>query len=1038
MVLAARATKLVNYNEAIKGQADVQRLGKCCNVAMGERFHRYCEIVSGTSSLSVDYHKFRTDVKRFENRLCQSSFYHNNKNGERAAFSEHFSLSKWLSMSLSDRAKHEPCNCLQCKSEISTVFGLGSNGSNPALCSVLKDQLVCSKSTPKAGAATLESVLTCFSEAGFQSHFKASVADCLAQTKYGVDIDSLNKDVELTTAMSLQPTVDEDVVHLLKHNLSFSQYGAQRSDAALVSPEKSSAASIQSVAKDHVGAVSSYVFDREKFVTIMNSKMPGDDVNWSALARECQLTNSSQSEVGNGGEVMLKYAKQLGYDTDSFNPSKRVSGRDIPSRVRRCKRRLQYGCPYPIRHPLADVKNRIKELKAEGVLEAGEEIASFSLQSDHVTGHDTIETSTLDVPARKVPLERLVQRELQRQIKIGVLTFLTDDQHNALSEQEVREKLEDLGESSDSLTELEARQLFCKLNHTVHLKFWHDHGEIAGHSNIVFNVTVLYDRAIHSPNSQALVEKPSVYILGRSKSNVAEQVKFSSYRAEDLPKLDAIFLEQLGISVHCVPRFCVGDTPARAFECGTQMGGNFPCPCGLPSEKFSQLGESLLAGHRSLNKIKETVVKGVLWKSDPVSPFQNLLKKDVERELIARSLHPCLTAYYTVNKADLDAVLTQELTGIQRLPAILLAAGDCRLQNMNCEMYEVPNMEFMHDMCNIVEHVMCELPYLESSPELASFIQTLRGDQRKLRAVDARRFIVKLCVFMQSLFDKGVVSRETLRLVQVIVEIIEIGYSHSSNRSVKSVLRFHNLSFLFGMYLRLAVCNAPKSMSNRKMFGIYYHNLTCHAPMIYRVVSIRSLLAELDESTIWQLRQISSATSSGRPMEISENCLMRATFLNENKTLKINNDHIVGHEGRLVRRAGSSFIPRSWMDSQGWESAAVQSHLKRIADYLLPGPGVWYDHSERGILFYDQASSPSCETPKVNKHGRHIVSSRCLLYRAGVKYVFVFVFVFKYANICICIWKPTRWNICISICIWLAYLGVFEKYFPNTLFFFTF
>ena len=92
------------------------------------------------------------------------------------------------------------------------------------------------------------------------------------------------------------------------------------------------------------------------------------------------------------------------------------------------------------------------------------------------------------------------------------------------------------------------------------LKFWHNHGEIAGHSNIVFNVTVLYDRAIQSPDSQALVEKPSVYILGRSKSNVAEQVSFSSYRSEDLPKLDAIFLERLGISVHCVPRFCVGES----------------------------------------------------------------------------------------------------------------------------------------------------------------------------------------------------------------------------------------------------------------------------------------------------------------------------------------------------------------------------------------------------------------------------------------------------------------------------------------------
>ena len=62
--------------------------------------------------------------------------------------------------------------------------------------------------------------------------------------------------------------------------------------------------------------------------------------------------------------------------------------------------------------------------------------------------------------------------------------------------------------------------------------------------------------------------------------------------------------------------------------------------------------------------------------------------------------------------------------------------------------------------------------------------------------------------------------------------------------------------------------------------------------------------------------------------------------------------------------------------------------------------------------------------------------SECCLYlnlgsytRAGVQYVFVFVFVFKYTNIsiCICILKPTRRNIC--ICIWLAYLGVFDKYF---------
>ena len=60
--------------------------------------------------------------------------------------------------------------------------------------------------------------------------------------------------------------------------------------------------------------------------------------------------------------------------------------------------------------------------------------------------------------------------------------------------------------------------------------------------------------------------------------------------------------------------------------------------------------------------------------------------------------------------------------------------------------------------------------------------------------------------------------------------------------------------------------------------------------------------------------------------------------------------------------------------------------------------------------------------------------SECCLYlnlgsytRAGVQYVFVFVFKYTNISICICILKPTRRNIC--ICIWLAYLGVFDKYF---------
>ena len=50
-------------------------------------------------------------------------------------------------------------------------------------------------------------------------------------------------------------------------------------------------------------------------------------------------------------------------------------------------------------------------------------------------------------------------------------------------------------------------------------------------------------------------------------------------------------------------------------------------------------------------------------------------------------------------------------------------------------------------------------------------------------------------VLMRSVFD-GVVSHDTQQL-QVIVDITELTYSLSLTRSVKSVLRFHNVSYLF-------------------------------------------------------------------------------------------------------------------------------------------------------------------------------------------------------------------------------------------------
>ena len=319
----------------------------------------------------------------------------------------------------------------------------------------------------------------------------------------------------------------------------------------------------------------------------------------------------------------------------------------------------------------------------------------------------------------------------------------------------------------------------------------------------------MYDEAIHKAGSQVVVEKPSLYIIGRSGSSVADQIEFSSYRLEDLRKLESIYIPQLDVTVTFIPRFCVVDSPARSFECGTQLGGTYRCPCGLNCDQFSYLPKALLSSHRSLSDVQSKVLAGSLWKSNGPTPFKTIKKYQLEQELDARGINPCGTSYHTAHRSDLDAVLTEELKGILRLPAIIISQPEASLQSLGCHMYEVPHMEVMHDMCNMVNHIMLELPFYSKSQKLTDFVQYLRNDHQKFRAIDARRYCVRLCVFAQQLLDAGEISRSCLRLLQVLTEIIQIGYSQSDKRTQKSILRFHNLTFLLAMFMKEEIGDSP-------------------------------------------------------------------------------------------------------------------------------------------------------------------------------------------------------------------------------------
>ncbi|CAC5404478.1 unnamed protein product [Mytilus coruscus] len=99
-------------------------------------------------------------------------------------------------------------------------------------------------------------------------------------------------------------------------------------------------------------------------------------------------------------------------------------------------------------------------------------------------------------------------------------------------------------------------------------------------------------------------------------------------------------------------------------------------------------------------------------------------------------------------------------------------------------------------------------------------------------------------VFVVLKHDK--ISEDTVDLIQVLVEIINIAYSSEEKRSPRQILRLYNLTFLFGV-LTKSVIGTPVKITTRKLYGCHFHSLVVHLPEVYRIVNTKSILCEQEE-----------------------------------------------------------------------------------------------------------------------------------------------------------------------------------------------
>ena len=144
-----------------------------------------------------------------------------------------------------------------------------------------------------------------------------------------------------------------------------------------------------------------------------------------------------------------------------------------------------------------------------------------------------------------------------------------------------------------------------------------------------------------------------------------------------------------------------------------------------------------------------------------------------------------------------------------------------------------------------------------------------------------------------------------------------------------------------------------QNASVRKFYGKYYHNLTSHAAPQYRLISGAAANVEDGERFIKSIKSTSNI-SSNKPEHIIANLFLRFQVEQKTKSSKLTEaqkqENAISKIYREMKNPGNTFISFEYIKNN---ASQWQAHLERISDYLLPGKGIWWNETDKGIEFYD-------------------------------------------------------------------------------------
>ena len=231
------------------------------------------------------------------------------------------------------------------------------------------------------------------------------------------------------------------------------------------------------------------------------------------------------------------------------------------------------------------------------------------------------------------------------------------------------------------------------------------------------------------------------------------------------------------------------------------------------------------------------------------------------------------------------------------------------------------------------------------------------------RAVDKRLILLHIISHLD-----GQIPNKAIQLLNSLAEIQEILYMSDKYRTPQKVLRLSNICHQHFLQCR-DFFNVLTSITSRKFYGKYFHNISIHSPISYRTFSGSSLNAENEERTFKTIKAITSNTSSHHNDHVLGNLIIRLQaeekFMNDNiyKNDKCNEIDKYGKVAAARRTNTIYTFDYIRNNSEEWQALLEI----RLADFLQCGPGVWWKENEFGIEFYDCEELPFApSSPKLH------------------------------------------------------------------------